>query len=45
MSKEKLKLATYIDLIKALPVRSQAFRSKRDTWVNSLKGKTLPPKL
>jgi len=32
-----MKLATYTDLIKALPVRSQAFRSKRETWEKMLK--------
>jgi len=30
-----VKLVTYIDLIKALKVRCQAFRSKRETWEKS----------
>lgn len=41
----KLKLIAYTDLIKALPVRSQAFHSNRETWEKSLKPAPLPGEL
>jgi len=37
-----MKLATYTDLIRTLPVRSLIFRSKRETWEKALKTKALP---
>jgi hypothetical protein len=42
---KKLRLETYAVLIKALPVRSQAFRSKRKTWESALGKEPFPTEL